>query len=194
MNGFGNRPESDPHKIFSLMLQSMFPPIKVHSMNLSSCKRVVLFNLVTDPETGEPHVEFRHYGISARQRAVNKSIKKVINHKKVPDMSKFHDLADYILHNKGSGAMSSDSEADDFPESRVVLPDDYLDKKGGTNVAIKLHELGPRLKLKLVKIEEGFCRGNVVFHSLVDKSKAEIRKNLDAVKNKRELKEKRKKV
>lgn len=81
-------------------------------------------------------------------------------------MSKFHDLADYILHNRGSGAMSSDSEADDLPESRVVLPDDYLDKKGGTNVAIKLHELGPRLKLKLLKIEEGFCRGNVVFHAL----------------------------
>lgn len=109
-------------------------------------------------------------------------------------MSKFHDLADYILHNKGSGAMSSDSEMDDLPESRIVLPEDYLDKKGGTNVAIKLHELGPRLRLKLLKIEEGFCRGNVVFHSIVQKSKAEIKKTLDDQRNKRELKEKRKKI
>jgi len=109
-------------------------------------------------------------------------------------MSKFNDLADFILHNKGSGAMSSDSEMDDIPESRILLPEDYLDKKGGTNVAIKLHELGPRLKLKLLKIEEGFCRGNVVFHSIVDKTSADIKKNLDSMKNKRELKEKRKKV
>lgn len=109
-------------------------------------------------------------------------------------MSKFQDLADYILHNKGSGAMSSDSEMDDIPESRIELPEDYLDKKGGTNVAIKLHELGPRLKLRLVKIEEGFCRGNVVFHSIIDKSTAEVKRNLDGMKNKRELKEKRKRV
>ena len=163
-------------------------------MNLSACKRIVLFNLVNDPKTGEQFVEFRHYGISARQRAVNKSIKKVINHKKVPDMSKFHDLADYILHNKGNGAMSSDSEADDIPEGRIVLPEDYLDKKGGTNVAIKLHELGPRLKLKLLKIEEGFCRGNVVFHHNINKSKSEIKQNYDNLKNKRELKDKRKRI
>ena len=42
-------------------------------------------------------------------------------------------------------------------------------------MAIKLHELGPRLRLKLVKIEEGVCRGNVVFHSFVAKSKKEIK-------------------
>jgi hypothetical protein len=65
MNGFGGRDENDPHKIVSLMIQSMFPPIKVQSMNLSTCKRVVLFNLVKN-EAGEEEIEFRHYGISAR--------------------------------------------------------------------------------------------------------------------------------
>jgi len=124
MNGFGGREDNDPFKIVSLMLQSMFPPIKVHAMNLSTCKRVVLFNLVTG-EDGEPEIEFRHYGISARQRAVNRSIKKVINNKKVPDMSRFNDLADFILHNKGNGGMSSESELDDIPESKITLPDDF---------------------------------------------------------------------
>lgn len=167
MNGFGNRDEQDPYKIVSLMLQSMFPPIKVQSMNLTACKRVVLFNLTKDPETGEDYIEFRHYGISARQRAVNRSIKKLVNNNRVPDMSKFNDLADFIMHsrNKANAGFSSESEADDLPESRIVLPEDYQDKKGGSNVALKLHELGPRMKLKLVKIEEGFCRGNVVFHA-----------------------------
>lgn len=84
---------------------------------------------------------------------MNKGIKRVINSKKVPDMSRFNDLADFILHNQQkSSGFSSESEADDLPESRIVLPEDYQDKKKNTNVAIKLHELGPRMKLKLIKI------------------------------------------
>ena len=59
-------------------------------------------------------------------------------------------------------------------------------------MAIKLHELGPRMKMKLIKIEEGFCRGNVVFHSIIKMSKAEIIKQSESLKSKRELKEKRK--
>lgn len=162
-------------------------------MNLSTCKRVVLFNLTKDEETGEDIIEFRHYGISARQRAVNKGIKRVLNSKKVPDMSRFNDLADYIMHNqKKSGGFSSESEADDLPESRIVLPEDYQNKKKDSNVAIKLHELGPRMKLKLVKIQEGFCRGNVNFHSYIQLSKSEIKQQLDSLKSKRELKDKRK--
>jgi ribosome biogenesis protein SSF1/2 len=125
MNGFGGREENDPYKIVSLMIQSMFPPIKVQSMNLTTCKRVVLFNLVKNEETGEEEIEFRHYGISARQRAVNRGIKKLINNKKVPDMSKFSDLADYIMRNKSTGGESSESEMDDLPESKIVLPEDY---------------------------------------------------------------------
>lgn len=49
------------------------------------------------------------------------------------------------------------------------------------------------MKFKLVKIEEGFCRGNVVFHSLVKLSKSEVLKQSESLKSKRELKEKRKK-
>lgn len=56
------------------MIQSMFPPIKVQSMNLSTCKRIILFNIDEKNE-----IEFRHYGLSARQRAIHKGIKKVLN-------------------------------------------------------------------------------------------------------------------
>jgi hypothetical protein len=44
-------------------------------------------------------------------------------------MSKFNDLADYIMRNKSTGGMSSESELDDFPESRITLPEDFQDKK-----------------------------------------------------------------
>lgn len=31
-------------------------------------------------------------------------------------------------------------------------------------MSIRLHEVGPRLELKLYKIEEGFMQGNVVYN------------------------------
>ena len=152
-----------------------------------------MFNLVTDTTTGEPEgIEFRHYGISARQRSINKSIKRLVNNKKVPNLSRYDDIADFI-YSRGGG-YSSESEADDIPEGKVVLPEDFQDKKKNSTVALKLHELGPRLKLRLLKIEEGVCRGNVVFHQFVKKSKKEIKEQMDSLKKKRDLKAERKKI
>lgn len=78
MSGFGKTGDekgSETSNIISLMLQTLFPPINVHSINLSTCKRVVLFKQVPDP-TGENKtvVEFRHYEIATRQRNVNKAV------------------------------------------------------------------------------------------------------------------------
>jgi hypothetical protein len=83
-----------------------------------------MFNLVTNAETGEPEgIEFRHYGISARQRQINKSIKRLINNKKIPNLSRYDDIADFI-YSRGGG-YSSESEVDDIPESKLILPDDF---------------------------------------------------------------------
>ena len=90
------------------------------------------------------------------------------------------------------GAYSSESEIDDLPGSKVTLPEDYQDKKKDTQVAIRLHELGPRLQLRLIKIQEGFCRGNVVFHAHQTKTAKEVKQQLDSLKSQRELKAKRK--
>jgi len=50
------------------------------------------------------------------------------------------------------------------------------------------------LKLRLIKIEEGLCRGNVVYHDHIKKSPADVKKQVDSLKNKRELKAKRKAI
>ena len=105
---------------------------------------------------------------------MNKSLKNLL-HFHINDTQSLNDLADFILHNKSSG-FSSESEIDDLPESKIVLPEAYGDKAKNTSVAIRLHELGPRMKLQLVKIEEGFCRGNVNFHAHIKKTKSEIKK------------------
>jgi len=122
MNGFSQRPEGDPMKIVSLMIQSMFPPLKVQSMNLSTCKRIILFNL-----TDKNEIEFRHYGLSARQRQINRSIKKLVNKNAVPNLARYNDIADYVLHqrNNADAGYSSESEIDDLPGSKIQLPDDF---------------------------------------------------------------------
>lgn len=38
----------------------------------------------------------------------------------------------------------------------------------------RLTELGPRLRLELVKIEEGVCEGQVMYHAFVTKTEAEL--------------------
>ncbi len=41
--------------------------------------------------------------------------------------------------------------------------------------AVKLVELGPRMRLRLVKVEEGLCQGQVMWHEHIHKSQEEIR-------------------
>jgi hypothetical protein len=49
------------------------------------------------------------------------------------------------------------------------------------------------MNFSLIKIEEGVCKGNVVHHEYIKLTPKEIKTQLDSLKNKRELKEKRKK-
>jgi ribosome biogenesis protein SSF1/2 len=41
--------------------------------------------------------------------------------------------------------------------------------------AVKLMELGPRLKLRMTKVEEGVCGGKVMWHEFVEKSAEEVK-------------------
>ena len=41
-------------------------------------------------------------------------------------------------------------------------------------VSIKLHELGPRLQMSLLKVQEGLCDGATLYHALVSKSEDEV--------------------
>ena len=50
-----------------------------------------------------------------------------------------------------------------------------MDQSAPRKKAIKLTEVGPRLILKLVKIEEGICSGKVLHHNYVKKTSAEIK-------------------
>ena len=68
------------------------------------------------------------------------------------------DLADVseLLTSKGYGSDHSDSEGEDAVNARVDLTQDYNRvAREGTRSRIILQEIGPRMELELVKVEEG---------------------------------------
>jgi ribosome biogenesis protein SSF1/2 len=74
----------------------------------------------------------------------------------------------------------SESEAEfDGPDNQVQVDQEDMSSRHAVNLkssmsAIRLHEIGPRLKLKLVKIEEGVCDGEVLYHDLIQKTPEEL--------------------
>ena len=63
--------------------------------------------------------------------------------------------------------VSSDAPARPVPQPR---------KSQTQKKAIKLQELGPRMTLRLTKVEEGLCGGKVLWHEYISKSKEEQKK------------------
>jgi ribosome biogenesis protein SSF1/2 len=58
---------------------------------------------------------------------------------------------------------------------------------------IKMHELGPRMRLRLTKVEEGLCTGKVMWHEYIHKSAEEL-KEMDRVHAKRRQEKERRKA
>jgi len=120
----------------------------------------------------------------------------------LPNLGKLQDIADFMIGGEnGEGYMTdggtSGSEAETDAEVEVLeaAPRKVLsakaraaaaaDQDGGKSPAtvednverraVKLAELGPRMKLRLIKVEEGLCQGRVMWHEHIHKSKEEIK-------------------
>lgn len=78
-------------------------------------------------------------------------------------------------------AILSESEAEDDPQNHIILPQKMVSRGNiaAAQSAIRLSELGPRLTLHLIKVEDGLLSGEVIFHDMIHKTeeeKAEIDK------------------
>merc|ERR1712168_160545 len=58
--------------------------------------------------------------------------------------------------------------------------------------AVRLTEIGPRITMKLVKIEEGVCEGTVLHHEFISKTPAELELMKQMRAQKKKLKDERK--
>jgi ribosome biogenesis protein SSF1/2 len=149
--------------------RDMFPALSVNQINLADCRRVVLFQYDAQSDT----IEFRHYVINTAPVGLNKSIKRVVQNK-VGDLSKFQDIADYVL----SGTGDAESDVEDDGSSHVSVPKTTSSSSSGNKgssqtKSIRLQEIGPRMRLQLIKIEEQLCTGTVWYHKFVQKTPEE---------------------
>lgn len=182
MNGFD---ESLPqHKLVTTTFQNMLPAVNVKTVKLNTIKRCLLLNYSSENDT----IELRHYSISATPVGVNKAVKKLL--KKVPDLSRYSDISEFLTN-----GYFSESDGEDGPDNQVELPQN-LSGRGNlksNRSAVRLTELGPRLTLKLVKIQEGVGEGEVLYHSHVKKTAEEKKKLRVKIEKQKILKEKRRK-
>lgn len=162
-----NFPKDTPAlQLLTKVFQNLFPSINVAKVDLRTIRRVVLFHFHT--ETGL--IDFRHYDIGVRAAGTSRSVRSVVT-SAVPNLADFEDIADFVI----KGAQAYESEGEDA-SSRVVLPQTVHGpgNKEASQSAIRLSELGPRLTLRLLKIEEGLCGGSVLYHAIVQKTPEEV--------------------
>ncbi|KAJ3336348.1 hypothetical protein HDU91_001807 [Kappamyces sp. JEL0680] len=169
LNNFGGH---EKHiSLVATVLQNLFPAIKVTKMRLSDAKRIVLFNLNSETNL----IEMRHFRITVKTLGISKSVKTIIQ-TNIPNLKGYDDISEFIMRQANAitnsrGAFASESDVEDAPEATVALP-----THGGVSEkrAIKLFEMGPRLDLRLIKIQAGLCDGEVIHHEFVKKSEEEI--------------------
>ncbi|KAJ1932721.1 rRNA-binding ribosome biosynthesis protein, partial [Linderina macrospora] len=170
LNNFAGESKGKEFKLMTAMLQNLFPAINPSAMTLAEARRVVLFNY--NEATGM--VDFRHYAIVVKPVGVTKGVKRVIMAKNMPSLANFDDISEYVLRE----AFASESDVEDGPENSVTLAQDYVGRGNKKNEqrAIRLMELGPRMELKLLKVQAGLCEGDILYHGYIHKTKEEIEK------------------
>lgn len=149
---------NNPNQLQTIVWQSLFPSLDIRYLKLPQVKRCCLLRL--DPDTG--NIEFRHYAIRVKPVGVSKPIKRLITHKKIPDLGKFHDI-DEAFEDGGMSSGASDGEEDELDTSRHVETPSSSKLSQTNKSAVRLVELGPRLTLKLHKIQDGLLCGTKLF-------------------------------
>ncbi|XP_056426586.1 suppressor of SWI4 1 homolog [Hyla sarda] len=185
LNNFGT--QGMHVKVMATMFQNMFPSINVHKVNLNTIRRCILINYNSDSEL----LEFRHYSVKVVPVGMSKGMKKLLQ-EKFPNMSRWEDISELLV----KGANLSESEAEQDGEHNITeLPQIYAGRGNmkAQQSAVRLTEIGPRMTLQLVKIEEGINDGKVLHHTFVQKTEEEIKAMLDRREKKLKLKSERKK-
>ena len=133
----------------------------------------------------------------------------------MPNLNKLEDVADYILDPSAAASgftSGSETEAETDAEVEVLNTSARkmisrkkaaaIQKRGEDpntvrNVekkAVKLVELGPRLRLRMTKVEDGVCSGKIMWHEYISKTKEEEKEQDVVWEQKRQEKEERKRI
>ena len=164
-------------------------------------------------------IDLRHYTIATKPLGTSKAIQRLKTAERlvskssspiprrgkgtVPNLGKLEDISDYMLDpSAAASGYTSESEVEDGAEVEV-LPNSSRAKNPtkrkriststAEKCAVKLTEIGPRMTLELVKIEEGLADGKILYHSFVTKTRKEERELEERWRERKKVKEQRRK-
>ena len=153
-----------------------------------------------------------------RLNAAEKMLHDGKNMRTLPNLGKLEDVADYLLNpSAAAGGFTSGSESEVETDAEVEILETSAKKvlnkqqmaslrrnnfekgprrqeTGVEKRAVKMIELGPRIKLRMTKVEEGVCGGKVMWHEYLSKSKEEVKEMEKVWEGRRTEREERKKV
>lgn len=98
-------------------------------------------------------MDFRHYAIKLVPVGLSRGVKKIVQ-AQIPNLSRCKDYSEFLTK-----ATMPESEAEDDPDSHVVLPQ-KLSSRGNleeANSSIRLYELGPRITMQVWPAELILC-------------------------------------
>lgn len=197
----------------ALSFQNMFPKININKVKVADCKRIILFNYASDKDI----IEVRHYLVQLKFRNISKNLKKVLENSKDLDLSSFKNFSEVLNGENRLDYVTSDSEFESRQNivkitrreterenrSLEILTMDlggvknfsFEDDNGGSSEKrVKLTEIGPRIDLQLMKIEDNMFSGEVKYHLYEQRTQEQILELRKKTQAKKALKEKRKRV
>jgi len=180
LSGFSNDEDDKKYSLTKTCIKESFPSVNVNTIKLENCKRVVLFHF--DKET--ERIRFRHYLITTTTTGVSQPIKSLFEGKNNGDLGSYKDISEYILEENFDGMQDVQENEETF----------QVEKKNITfQKAIKLVEIGPRMDLLLIKVEEKLCSGLVWYHRYINKTPEEIEEQKKILEQKKKIKRNEKK-
>ncbi|KAL0856394.1 hypothetical protein Bca101_061547 [Brassica carinata] len=142
-------------KLATVMFQKIFPALDINTVKLSTCQRLVLLNYNKDTKL----IDFRHYSIRLQPVGVSRMLRKFVEKHEVPDLRNLQDVSDFVT----KAGYGSESEGDEEAATVTLSSDLGRVNRSSTKSAVKLQEIGPRMTMQLVKVEEGLCSGGIIF-------------------------------
>jgi ribosome biogenesis protein SSF1/2 len=194
INGFGKGSEKEEaeailpfqeRSIVKTMFNNLFPGLDPVRSNPKNVKRCVLIDYNKKLDI----IEFRHFYVKQNFTGINNKLKKIVNNNKIPNLGNCNDLAEYFTGNAG---FVSDSDVDHLPNAHIDVETIAGDQMKKQQVKLRLYEIGPRITMQLMKIEEGFLNGPVFYHKFNKLSKEEERAKTNEFKEKEAQKLQRK--
>lgn len=156
-------------KLLAGTFQGMLPTLNVHTVNLNSIRRCLLVSYDAESQL----LELRHYSVRVVPVGLSRGLRKILQ-EKFPNLARMDDVSELLM----GDVVLSESEAEpDGTQNVLELPQNCAGRGNAVTQqsAVRLTEIGPRLSLQLVKVEEGLGQGNVLYHGLAPKSEAQVR-------------------